>query len=427
MANYLKTETLTRAEYAALQNQIDQHVFYFFSDPLPGGSFGAFGGNSIQAAGGGGGGGTTQTYLTTSNETATLPNSVSLGGVAPDNIPYVVTGLNTTGVATVSSSQLVAQGVMFYDGATLAPSFAITTPGDNFTVTTGGGDILLYPTNFSVSSTGICQVTTASGFPINLTTSNASINMVAGLTSALYLDNTLGNSMQGNFNINGTLNVLNNNTYLTGSAENTISVQFNQVAITGNNLILQGGAPNAAVYMKTAGSEASIQTWMGAGGATGTISEVASLKEVSVDTMHLTATGTIQNTADTWSLSAFQTQFLGATIFMSSLPSGTGLTMVWDSGQLKTQVSALKYKENVAPLAIDTAEVYKIQPVTFNFKDTGQAAWGVIADHTPESLDCLVVRDKEGEVLSFAYDKLALVLLEEMKRLKTRIEVLEAK
>ncbi|MBU2541144.1 MAG: tail fiber domain-containing protein [Candidatus Omnitrophica bacterium] len=95
-------------------------------------------------------------------------------------------------------------------------------------------------------------------------------------------------------------------------------------------------------------------------------------------------------------------------------------------------ISSKRYKNNIQNLIVDTDAVLKLNPVKFNWKSTGKAGVGLIAEDVNEIIPDLVIYNKEGMPESVRYDKVAIYLLEVVKELKAgndelqkRVEVLE--
>ena len=97
-----------------------------------------------------------------------------------------------------------------------------------------------------------------------------------------------------------------------------------------------------------------------------------------------------------------------------------------------TETSALRYKENIVTL--DSSDViYNLRPVTFDWKDTGQKDFGLIAEEVNEHLPELVEKSNvTGEVEGIKYTKLTSLLIktvqqqqEQIDDLTTRINSLE--
>ena len=75
-----------------------------------------------------------------------------------------------------------------------------------------------------------------------------------------------------------------------------------------------------------------------------------------------------------------------------------------------TETSALRYKENVTDLD-SVANLYKLRPVKFNWKDSGNIDIGLIAEEVNKHVPELVHLDEEGEAEGIKYSKLTSLLI----------------
>lgn len=125
---------------------------------------------------------------------------------------------------------------------------------------------------------------------------------------------------------------------------------------------------------------------------------------------------------------------VNGTARLRSMPSGSGTTVVVDAnGVLMRQSSSARYKKNVRPLEVDPAAPLALRPVRFDWKHSGQADIGLIAEEVAAVLPDLVVRDVAGRPDAVQYEKLSLYLLEVIQAqqkalddLRERVAELEA-
>lgn len=98
------------------------------------------------------------------------------------------------------------------------------------------------------------------------------------------------------------------------------------------------------------------------------------------------------------------------------------------SGLLGTVVSSERYKDNIQDLGDASADVMNLRPVSFTYKSSPSlgAQSGLIAEEVNEVMPRLVVLDKEGKPESVMYHELPVLLLNEMKKMSTRIDELES-
>ncbi len=75
----------------------------------------------------------------------------------------------------------------------------------------------------------------------------------------------------------------------------------------------------------------------------------------------------------------------------------------------------------------ESARLYDLNPVNFvyNSDRTETKQYGLIAEEVKEVFPELVVNEQDGTPLTVRYDMLPVLLLNEMKKLVARVEVLE--
>ena len=133
-------------------------------------------------------------------------------------------------------------------------------------------------------------------------------------------------------------------------------------------------------------------------------------------------------------------------IFHANLVSAGGTAVyITSAGKLVEYSSSRRYKENIQNLDMDTSKVYELVPKSFKWKDTQEAFvdeegniepdnlitvvgdndFGLIAEEVYEIFPELVYLDKDNQPKSIQYQLISVLLLEEVKKLKTRIEALE--
>ena len=90
-------------------------------------------------------------------------------------------------------------------------------------------------------------------------------------------------------------------------------------------------------------------------------------------------------------------------------------------------VSSIKYKTNVLPLNSGLDLIRKLQPVTYNWKASGTAAIGLIAEEVFAVDPILTVPDEMGEPGSVKYDSVTVVLVNAVKEQQSQIEAQSAR
>ncbi|HOW35345.1 MAG TPA: tail fiber domain-containing protein [Candidatus Omnitrophota bacterium] len=125
-------------------------------------------------------------------------------------------------------------------------------------------------------------------------------------------------------------------------------------------------------------------------------------------------------------------------IYLDTLISGAGNASIRYNTTTKEitytpLVSSKRYKKDIANLEFDTDGLYSLRPVSFTWKESSIRDFGLIAEEVDEVLPSLVAYDAQGRPDSVAYDKLPVLLLVEMQKLRAenralqeRVEKLEA-
>jgi hypothetical protein len=109
-------------------------------------------------------------------------------------------------------------------------------------------------------------------------------------------------------------------------------------------------------------------------------------------------------------------------------PATATFAIVDTNGKLGTQLSSRRFKHNIKPMDEASEAILALKPVTFHYKsDTkGTPQFGLIAEEVAEVSPDLVVRDKNGEILTVRYDQVNAMLLNEFLKEHRKVEVLEA-
>jgi len=97
------------------------------------------------------------------------------------------------------------------------------------------------------------------------------------------------------------------------------------------------------------------------------------------------------------------------------------------TGQLGTVISSRRFKENIDDMGVASRDIYKLRPVKFNFKGDFNQSYGLIAEDVEEVAPYLVSYDSEGMPATVKYHELPALLLNEIQRLKFKIDELEGK
>ena len=91
------------------------------------------------------------------------------------------------------------------------------------------------------------------------------------------------------------------------------------------------------------------------------------------------------------------------------------------------ETSTRTLKENILPYSTDLGKFKKLQPVSFNWKDTKKEDVGLIAEEVQELFPEFVSKTAEGDVTGINYGKLAAIFINVLKQQQDKIEELEEK
>lgn len=179
------------------------------------------------------------------------------------------------------------------------------------------------------------------------------------------------------------------------------------IATWANVSALPDQAGNTGKFLTTDGNVASWSNVVGGGGGATITNDTTT-----VTTLYPVFTSTTTGSMTEANVSITKLQFtpntgsLFATEFLSS--------------------SDLRLKENITPLLNSTDIVRQLSGVSFNWKETGAKSYGVIAQDIEKILPELVQATDDG-FKRVKYDALVAFLIEAIKELSNRIDILENK
>jgi hypothetical protein len=107
--------------------------------------------------------------------------------------------------------------------------------------------------------------------------------------------------------------------------------------------------------------------------------------------------------------------FIG-NIYGAMIDPGTALNVGIDSsGKLGTTASSRRFKRDIKPMDKASDAILALKPVSFRYNSDARSTpcFGLIAEEVAEVSADLVVRDKNGEILSVRYDQVNAMLLNE--------------
>lgn len=99
--------------------------------------------------------------------------------------------------------------------------------------------------------------------------------------------------------------------------------------------------------------------------------------------------------------------------------------LVSSTGQLGTVSSSARYKANIHDLNGQSANIYKLRPVSFNYiSHPEHEAWGLIAEEVEQVMPQLVVYNKDQQCETVKYQDLPVLLLNELQKMAKQNELL---
>jgi hypothetical protein len=102
--------------------------------------------------------------------------------------------------------------------------------------------------------------------------------------------------------------------------------------------------------------------------------------------------------------------------------------MIDAAGQLQSINSSRRFKKEIQPMDKASETILALKPVTFHYKNDNRniLQFGLIAEEVADLNPDLVVRDKNGELLTVRYDAVNAMLLNEFLKEHRKVETLEA-
>jgi hypothetical protein len=101
------------------------------------------------------------------------------------------------------------------------------------------------------------------------------------------------------------------------------------------------------------------------------------------------------------------------------LPVSSGTNLLFDpaTGQIGPSVSSIRFKENISDIK-EVPQLYNLRPVSFQFKDTKQSSYGLLAEEVNQVIPELSVVNAAGDPVAVRYDLLSVLLLIEWQKMK---------
>lgn len=145
------------------------------------------------------------------------------------------------------------------------------------------------------------------------------------------------------------------------------------------------------------------------------------------DNIYLSHTGSANENATT-RIGRDQTRAFIAGVFARTTGHPTTLLVQVDqNGQLGTAASSRRYKQDIKDMGAVSDRLFDLRPVTFHYKvhPDGPTRFGLIAEEVDEVMPELVVRGKDGQIETVAYQDLAPMLLNELQKQRREIQALK--
>jgi hypothetical protein len=124
----------------------------------------------------------------------------------------------------------------------------------------------------------------------------------------------------------------------------------------------------------------------------------------------------VASESGTLRLGNVQTRAFIKGVFGTAISGNT--VLINSAGQLGVLLSSARYKQDIAPLALqESAKVQQLRPVTFHYKTeaNGPLQYGLIAEEVAQVYPELVTRDADGVIEGVRYEALTPLLLKEVQ------------
>jgi hypothetical protein len=117
---------------------------------------------------------------------------------------------------------------------------------------------------------------------------------------------------------------------------------------------------------------------------------------------------------------------VSGSIRVDTLVAASGTAVCINADVLSTCSSSLRYKEQISELSTGMADIMKLRPVTFKWKDRGEYDFGFVAEEV-EQVNTLYVSYYNGRLEGVKYPQLTSLLTKGMQEQEKRLQELEVK
>jgi hypothetical protein len=111
----------------------------------------------------------------------------------------------------------------------------------------------------------------------------------------------------------------------------------------------------------------------------------------------------------------YTTTLIGGIFGQSVDPSDATPVFIDSAGKLGTVISSRRFKRDIKPMDKASEAILSLKPVTFHYKSDSKSTpcFGLVAEDVEQVNPDLVIRDKNGELLSVRYEAVNAMLLNE--------------
>lgn len=350
--------------------------------------------------------------LTTTAATANTVTLTLSGSVASSFPTDIGTAIPSAGALTIHGGTNITTSALG-STVTVATTGAVANSfvGDSGTATPSAGVLNVKATSTAGSSVSF----TGAGSTLTLNVTDSGSNTLIGLGAGRTGNTGVGNTSLGPITLaaltSGIRNVCvgyeSGNLITSGTTNTAIGYGTLDFITTGSNNICIGSEAGSGLTGNDSGN-----VLIASAGTAGTN-----------NTIQIGGTNNIKISLGTSST----TNCLIQGIFGVTVGGGTGTAVFIDTnGNLGTTVSSLRFKENVSCMSNKSDDIYKLRPVTFNYKNDYDKteSFGLIAEEVQKVMPNLVIND-DNQPFSVKYHDLIPMLLNEIQKLNKRIQNLE--
>ena len=281
-------------------------------------------------------------------------------------------------------------------------SFGDAFTTGNLNTAIGAGALLLAHADENTATGAAALLNSSGGFGNTANGAFALFNDTDGDFNTAVGDDALFHNTTGNGNTAVGLNALASNS--TGGANTAVGSEalLNTTTGSNNTAVGDGALGNSTGFNNVA---------VGAGAASGV-----------TDANNVICIGAFLSGLNQDN-SCFISNIFGAPVGGDAVP-----VSIDSSGKLGTFTSSRQYKKDIKPMDNASDAILSLKPVTFHYKTdkANTAQFGLIAEEVAEVNPDLVVRDKNGGLLTVRYDAVNAMLLNEFLKEHKKVQELKS-